>query len=46
MKYLIVLAAVALAVSAKPRRLPKVGLADGKIIGGDDAEPRKLIRNS
>jgi len=39
MKFLLALAALCVVASAKPRRLPKIGLADGKIIGGDDAEP-------
>ena len=41
MKFLIVMASLALMASAKPRHVPKVGFANGRIIGGHDAEPRK-----
>ena len=41
MKFLIVVASLALMASAKPRHVPKVGFANGRIIGGHDAEPRK-----
>merc|ERR1711971_1119745 len=35
----IVMASLALMASAKPRHVPKVGFANGRIIGGHDAEP-------
>ena len=35
------MASLALMASAKPRHVPKVGFANGRIIGGHDAEPRK-----
>ena len=38
------MASLALMASAKPRHVPKVGFANGRIIGGHDAEPRKYHR--
>ena len=35
------MASLALMASAKPRHVPKVGFANGRIIGGHEAEPRK-----
>ena len=34
------MASMALMASAKPRQVPKFGLANGRIIGGHEAEPR------
>ena len=34
---------LALVAYAKPRVSPKITVANGKIIGGHDAEPRKFI---
>jgi len=39
MKFLIILASMALMASAKPQHVPKFGLANGRIIGGHEAEP-------
>ena len=34
------MASMALMASAKPQHVPKFGLANGRIIGGHEAEPR------
>ena len=36
-----IMASLALIASAKPRHVLKVGFANGRIIGGHEADPRK-----
>lgn len=39
MKVFVILSAVVILASAKPRHSPKIGIQNGRIIGGQDAEP-------